>query len=67
MTSSRPSRFPLVPLALALLALLDLCQELRLLADHFTFTTLFSLLLNHPLAVLVLLLQPSLWSRYRRA
>lgn len=67
MTSSRSPRLPIVPLVLALLALLDLRLELRLLADHFTFTTLASLLLNHPLAVLVLLLQPSLWSRYRRA
>jgi hypothetical protein len=64
--ASRGRQFPLVPLALALLALLDLRQELRLLADHFTLTAVLALVRNHPLAVLVLLLLPSLWQRYRR-
>lgn len=63
----RGPRLPLVPLVLALLALLDLRQELRLLADHLTLTTVLALVRNHPLAVLVLLLLPSLWQRYSRS
>lgn len=66
---SRPARrwsgWPLVPLLLAVLALLDLRLEFRLLADHFTFTALGFLVRSHPLAVSVLLLQPSLWHHYR--
>lgn len=56
---------PALPLLLAVLALLDLRFELRLLADHFTFTTLWNALLHHALAVVVLLLLPDLWRRYR--
>jgi hypothetical protein len=55
-----------VPLLLAVLALLDLRLELRLLADHVTVTALVFLVRSHPLAVAVLLLQPSLWQQYRR-
>jgi len=66
-SSSRLPRLPVVPLVLALLALLDLRQDLQLLADQFTVTSLFALVRNHPLAVLVLLLLPSLWGRYRRS
>lgn len=58
-------RLPLVPLLLAVLALLDLRLELRLLADHFTVTALAFLVRSHPLAVAVLLLQPNLWRHYR--
>ena len=57
--------WPLVPLLLALLALLDLRLELRLLADHVTISALVFLVRSHPLAVAVLLLQPSLWHHYR--
>ena len=56
---------PLVPVGLVLLALLDLRLELRLLADHFTFTAVWFALIHHPLAVTVLLLSPNLWCRYR--
>jgi hypothetical protein len=49
-----------------MLALLDLRDELRLLADQLTLTSVLALVRNHPLAVLVLLLLPSLWQRYRR-
>jgi hypothetical protein len=52
-------------LLLALLAVLDLRDELVLLADHFTFTTLWFALTSHPLAVAVLVLTPSLFRRYR--
>lgn len=48
-----------------MLALLDLRDELRLLADQLTLTSVLALVRNHPLAVLVLLLLPSLWQRYR--
>ena len=54
-----------VPLLLALLALLDLRVELQLLADHFTLAALAAAIRSHPLAVAVLLLQPSLLRHYR--
>ena len=60
----RPRWSP-VPLLLAFLALWDLREELVLLADHITLTALFNLVRSHPLAVVVLLLQPSLWRHYR--
>jgi hypothetical protein len=50
---------------LAILALLDLRIELELLADHFTFASLAQALRNHPLAIAVLVLLPSLCRRYR--
>ena len=56
----------LLPPLLALLALWDLRQELQLLADHLTLSGLVFALRAHPLAVLVLILQPSLWRRYRQ-
>ena len=55
---------PLIPLVLLLLALLDLRVDLRLLLDHFTLTSLAEAVRFHPLAVMVLLLTPSLWRRY---
>jgi hypothetical protein len=56
---------PALPILLGLLALVDLRFDLRLLADHFTFTTLWNTVVHHALAVLVLLLLPDLWRRYR--
>jgi hypothetical protein len=56
----------LVPLVLLVLSLLDLRVEILLLIDHFTFTSLLQAITSHPLAVAVLLLQGSLWRRYRR-
>jgi hypothetical protein len=61
----RPISVPLAPLLLGVLALLDLRGELRLLVDQFTITALLAMVGNHPLAIFVLLLQPSLWRRYR--
>lgn len=55
---------PLIPVVLVVLALLDLRVDLRLLIDHFTFTSLAEAVRFHPLAVMVLLLTPSLWRRY---
>lgn len=63
----RPQRpLSLVPLLLLLLALADLRTELQLLIDHPTFTELRHALLAHPLAIVVLIVQPSLWRHYRR-
>lgn len=57
-------RSSLLPALLLVLALGDLQTELRLLFDHFTFTTLFTAIISHPLAMVVLVAQPSLWRRY---
>ena len=57
--------FPLMPLILLLLALLDLRVDLQLLADHFTITSLLEAIRSHPLATAVLIFTPSLWRRYR--
>ncbi|MCX5967836.1 MAG: hypothetical protein NTV57_09395 [Cyanobacteria bacterium] len=54
----------LLPPLLLLLALGDLRIDLQLLLDHFTVTTLVTAIRSHPLAVVVLLAQPSLWRRY---
>jgi hypothetical protein len=56
---------PWQPLLLAVLALFDLRTELQLLADHFTWSSLAVIPGQHPLAVLVLALLPSLLQRYR--
>jgi hypothetical protein len=58
-------RLSWVPLLLAGLALADLSGELRLLADLFTWTSLVYLPAQHPLAIAVLVLLPSLFRRYR--
>lgn len=55
-----------IPLLLLVLALLDLRTELRLLLDHVTLTALIFMVRQHTLAVIVLILQPSLWHQYRR-
>ncbi len=65
-TAGRSSRFPLLPLLLLVLALGDLRTEMLLLFDHFTLTSVITAIAAHPLAVVVLLAQPSLWRRYRR-
>ena len=62
----RPRRpFPLIPVFLGVLALLDLRVELELLADHFTLASLVAGIRAHLLAVTVLLLEPSLIRRFR--
>jgi hypothetical protein len=58
-------RIPWAPLLLGLLALLDLRTEIQLLLDHFTWTSLSVIPLQHPLAVMVLVLLPSMLRRYR--
>lgn len=52
----RQPRF--LTLLLALLAFLDLRSELALMAQHFTWTTVFYAMGHHRLAVVVLLLTP---------
>ena len=56
--SRRPLQLPLVPILLALLALIDLRTELQLLADHFTFASLVEIPRHHPLAIAVLVFTP---------
>jgi hypothetical protein len=58
-------QLPLIPLLLALLALMDLRTELQLLLDHFTITSLVEIPRHHPLAMAVLLCTPWLWNRSR--
>ena len=53
-----------IPLLLLALALSDLRTELRLLADQVTLTALIFAVRHHLLAVVVLVLQPSLWIHY---
>ena len=62
---SARQRLPLIPLLLALLALLDLRTELQLLVDHFTITSLVEIPRHHPLALVVLLCTPWLMRRSR--
>ncbi|MEB3199004.1 MAG: hypothetical protein VKK62_00580 [Synechococcaceae cyanobacterium] len=59
-----PAAKPWIPLLLLLLSLLDLRVEILLLIDHFTFTSLVQAITSHPLAVVILVLQRSLWRRY---
>jgi hypothetical protein len=61
----RPWQLPLVPVLLAVLALLDLRAELQLLADHFTFASLMEVPRHHPLAITVLLFTPWMIQRTR--
>ncbi|MEJ6659301.1 MAG: hypothetical protein QNL17_10950 [Synechococcus sp. ChSW.bin.154] len=62
-TPSSPSQ-RWVPLLLGVLALLDLRVELQLLFDHITLTSLFFAIRHHLLAVVVILLLPSMWRHY---
>jgi hypothetical protein len=61
----RSRRVTWVPLLLAVLALLELRTELQLLLDHFTWTSLGMIPVQHPLAVVVLVLLPTLLARFR--
>ena len=53
-----------MPLLLGVLALSDLRVELQLLWDHVTLTSLIFAVRHHLLAVVVILLLPSMWKRY---
>lgn len=64
--SHRHKRHLAVPVLLVVLALLDLRVEIQLLFDHVTLTSLLAALLNHPLAIAVLLLVPP-WFRHDNA
>jgi hypothetical protein len=54
----RRLQLPLIPILLAILALLDLRTELQLLADHFTFASLVEIPRHHPLAIAILVFTP---------
>ena len=54
----KPRTTRLVPVLLAVLALLDLRPELQLLLDHVTVTSVLAIPRHHPLAVAVLLSMP---------
>jgi hypothetical protein len=58
--------WPVLPLLLLVLALIDLRVELVLLWDHLTLAALSAAVQSHLLAVAVLAAQPSLWRHYRR-
>jgi hypothetical protein len=60
------NKVPAVPMLLLVLAFLDLKSEIRLLLDHFTFTTLLAAIQSHLLAVTILALLPSLWRIYQQ-
>ncbi|MDP7994635.1 MAG: hypothetical protein RAK21_06695 [Synechococcus sp. SP2 MAG] len=62
-TPSAPSQ-RWIPLLLGVLALLDLRVELQLLFDHITLTSLIFAIRHHLLAVVVILLLPSMWCHY---
>ena len=65
MTRARWLSLPWAPLVLAVVALWDLSSELRLLAEHFTWISLLMIPRYHPLAVMVLVLIPTLMRRHR--
>lgn len=65
-TGANGRGWPLLPLVLLVLALIDLRVELILLWDHLTLTSLTAAVRSHLLAVTVLVAQPSLWHHYRR-
>ena len=65
MTRSRRFSVPWAPLVLAVVALWDLRSELQLLAEHFTWISLLMIPRYHPLAVMVLVLIPTLMRRHR--
>ncbi|MDM7952068.1 MAG: hypothetical protein QUV07_02465 [Cyanobium sp. CZS 25K] len=64
---TRGGGWPLLPLVLLVLALIDLRVELILLWDHLTLTSINAAIRSHLLAVAVLVCQPSLWHHYRRS
>ena len=50
-----------IAICLFLFALIDLRTEIRILLDHFTFTSLAYSVKHHPLAILVLICTPLLF------
>ena len=59
--------WPILPIVLLVLALIDIRVALILLWDHLTMTSLLAAVHSHLLAVAVLVSQPSLWHHYRRS
>ena len=54
----RHKQLPVIPLLLAVLALLDLRTEVQLLLDHFTVASLIEIPRHHHLAIAVLACTP---------
>ena len=51
---------------LILLSIYDLRTDLRLLLDFFTFSTLFYTIFEHPLAITVLIISPTLFNSTKK-
>ena len=60
----RHQPLPVIPLLLAVLALLDLRTEVQLLLDHFTVASLIEIPRHHPLAIAVLACTPWMIQRF---
>jgi len=50
-----------LPILLILLSIYDLRIDLRILLDFFTFSALFYTILEHPLAITILIISPSVF------
>ncbi len=48
---------------LVILSIYDLRIDIRILIDFFTFSTLFYTISDHPLAITILILSPSLFNK----
>ena len=55
-----------IQLLLIILSIYDLRIDIRLLSDFFTFSTLFYTILEHPLAITVLITVPSLFNSLKK-
>ena len=51
---------------LILLSIYDLRTDIRLLFDFFTFSTLFYTIFEHPLAITILLISPTLFNSTKK-
>ncbi len=59
-------KIKLVPIILLLLAVFDIRNEIRLLIDHLTFTSILYCIREHSLAIAILVFSPSLFKVYNR-
>ena len=53
-------KYNCIPIILIILSIYDLRIDLRLLLDHFTFSSLFYTINEHPLAITVLITVPNM-------
>ena len=54
-----------IPIVLIYLSIYDLRIDLRLLFDYFTLSTFGYTILDHPLAITVLITTPTLFNRFK--